>query len=441
MTDNQAQQFDRGPSALPARGVVAAVATPVFLGMAPIFGKLAIQAGADSFTVAALRTIVSVAILWLVYSLFFRKYIYIYPAGLIGCIVIGTINGIGSLFYYGGLRTLDASMVQLINGSYLVFAVLLSRMGGQRADMRTLVRVMMAMTGLVMITGLGTGAIDWTGVGLMLGNALMFAGTMILAQYVVYEMPTPTAALYILTTMGVVVTMVWLAISPPLPLGVFQASISPILILGVTTALSRLAMFAGVKFLGAMQTAILAAAEIAVALILAFIILGEWLTFGQWMGVGVLMTSILLIRQKDLLPRGYNPNFLVVANMSSVQFQRIAFHRAFGTSELDNAEGTMGAITTQEMLAIQRMMGAKVGGLDPFPIRESQKKQVGDADPLVDTSPAQWLKETPLADDTRPIESVDEVAADPTQETNASIPNQPNEVIEVQLRKELSDED
>ena len=38
--------------------------TPLFLGVAPIFGKLAINAGADSFTVAAWRTLIAVVLLW-----------------------------------------------------------------------------------------------------------------------------------------------------------------------------------------------------------------------------------------------------------------------------------------------------------------------------------------------------------------------------------------
>src|SRR5690606_15267304 len=101
--------------------------------------------------------------------------------------------------------------------------------------------------------------------------------------------------------------------------------------------------------------------EIGVALLLALIFLGDSLSMGQWAGVVLLLTSILLVRQQDLLPRGFNPNALIVANMSSVQFQRIAFHRAFGTHETDNAENTMGTITTQEMIAIQRMMGAQLG--------------------------------------------------------------------------------
>lgn len=354
-------------------GVGAAFATPIFLGVAPIFGKLAVTAGADAFTIAAIRTMIAVGLLWLIYGLFFRRYIFIYPAGLMGCIVIGAINGIGSLFYYSGLSLLDASLVQLINGSYLAFAVLISRLSGQKASARTLVRIALALVALVMITGLSATSISWLGVGLMLGNALMFAGTMVLSQYVLYEMPSFTATLYILTTMGVLVTMVWLAVSPPLTMGVLEVAIVPITLLGISTALSRLAMFAGVKFLGGMQTAILSIMEIGVALLLAALVLGESLTAGQWAGVMLLMTSLLLIRQQDLLPRGVNPNALIVANMSSVQFQRIAFHRAFGTHEHDNAEGTMGAITTQEMLAIQRMMGAELGAIDPFPIGKSRQ--------------------------------------------------------------------
>lgn len=318
-----------------------------------------------------------------------------------GCVVIGFVNGIGSLFYYAGLQQLDASLVQLINGAYLAFAVLLSRVGGQKIDLRTTIRVMMALIALIMITGFSAKEINILGIGFMLANALMFAGTVILSQYVLFEMPSPTAALYILTTMGVVVTMAWLAVAPPLEGIVLQSAGIWIIALGISTGLSRLAIFASVKILGGMQTAIMAAAEIGVALLLAFIFLGDTLTFGQWAGVAILMTSILLIRQKDLLPRGFNPNSLIVANMASVQFQRIAFHRAFGTSEHDNLENTMGSITTQEMVAIQKMMGAQLGGLDPFPIGKT-KHLIGmtdSFDPTAETHPSRTTIDLLSAED------------------------------------------
>lgn len=357
----------------PVRSLLTAIATPVFLGTAPIFGKMAINDGVDPFTVAAIRTLIAVAILWLMYILLFRRYIYIYPAGLMGCMVIGIINGIGSLFYYNGLGELDASVVQLINGLYLVFAVAISRVGGQRADRRTLIRVLVAVLALVLITGFSGGSISLVGVGYMLGSALLFAGTLVLSQYVLYEMPARTATLYILTTMGIVVSMVWVAAHDPLSADALQEAFPPILALGITTAFSRLAMFVGVKLLGGMQTAFLAIGEIAVALLLGFLILGDKLTSIQWLGVTLLLSVLFMIRTKDLLPHGFNPNLLIVANMSSVQFQRIAFHRAFGTYEHDNEMRTMMELTTQELQAIRNMMGADLGAVDPFPIGKLKK--------------------------------------------------------------------
>ncbi len=359
----------------PVHGVIAAFLTPMFLGLAPIFGKLSIQAGAEPFTVAALRTLVAVILLWGVYALFFRRFIFIYPAGLLGCVVIGVINGIGSLFYYGGLSLVDASMAQLLNGMYLVFAVLMVRIGGERLDFRMMVRVVLALVALLILTGFGSEPVNWLGVGLMLGNALMFAGTFILSQYVLYEMPSPTVALYVLSTMAVVVIMVWLATGvQPMDAGL-RAALPSIFILGVTTALSRLAMFAGVKFLGSMQTAVLAITEIAVALVLSFAVLQERLTLEQWGGVAILTLSILLVRARDLAPASFNPGKLFMINLATQQFQWIAFHRAFGKDDPDT-DDVMAKLSTSELRAIREMMGVDDKPTNPFPMKTTGQYRV-----------------------------------------------------------------
>lgn len=351
-----------------APGVATALLTPVLLGVAPIFGKQAIALGADPFTVAAVRTVIAVGLLWVFYAIFLRKAIFIYPAGLLGCVVVGVVNGIGSLFYYSGLGLLDASLAQLLNGLYLVFAVLLSHLGGEKLDRRVLVRVGLACAALVILTGFGSEPINWLGVGLMLGNALMFAGTVILSQYVLYEMPPTTATLYILSTMGVVVVMAWAAVGRPMSSNLLETAFPPLFALGVTTVLSRLAIFSSVAVFGSLRTAVTAVGEIGVALALAFFVLGDRLTPVQVIGVGLLVFSMLLIRSTDLLPRGFNPNALLVHDMANVQFQRIAFHRAFGKAEHDNEYGVMSTITTAEMLAIQKMLGANNKPVDPFPM-------------------------------------------------------------------------
>jgi drug/metabolite transporter (DMT)-like permease len=351
-----------------ARGLAAALLTPVFLGVAPIFGKLAINEGMDPFTVAAARTVIAVVLLWIVYIIFFRRYLYIYPAGLLGCVVVGAVNGIGSLFFYGGLGLLDASLAQLLNSMYIVFVALLAHLDGEHIDRRLAFRIGLALLGIVMITGLGGASVNWLGVGLMLANALMFAGTVILSQYVTYEMPSTTATLYILTSMAAVVVMAWTVVGTPLSLNVLTAASGPVFLLGLTTVLSRVAMFASVQVFGSLRTAIIAVAEIGVALALAYFVLDERLTGAQWLGVALLMGSLLLIRARDLKPRSINLTTLLVRDVASIQFQRIAFHRAFGTHEHDNEYGIMSQVTTSELHAIRRMMGAKDSPVDPFPI-------------------------------------------------------------------------
>ena len=85
------------------RGVAAALLSAVFLGSAPIFGKQAYAFGISPIALVAWRTVLAASGLWLIYFLIGRKYIYIYPVGLIGCFLAGVVNALGSLLYYTGL--------------------------------------------------------------------------------------------------------------------------------------------------------------------------------------------------------------------------------------------------------------------------------------------------------------------------------------------------
>ncbi len=324
----------------------AALLSPVFLGLAPVFGKLALQGGSDPFTVAALRTALAAGVLWIIYLILWRKYVYIYPAGLLGCAVVGTVNGIGSLMYYNGLSRLDASISQLLNGMYLVFVVLLARLGGQSLSWRTGLRVLLALFGLILITGGVRGELDWLGVGLMLGNALLFAGTVILSQRVLWEMPAQTVTLYVITVMAVVVVMARVAYDIRwLPQQ--GDAMWAILLLALTTALARLTLFAGVKKLGSLQATLLAITELAVAVGLSFLFLDERLTFIQWLGVIALIGSVVVqgSAYSEDAPQGAIP----MPNMAGIAFQQIAFTHAFGES----------GISQDELDAIRRMMGVE----------------------------------------------------------------------------------
>jgi drug/metabolite transporter (DMT)-like permease len=270
------------------------------MGTTPIFGKLALHSGFDPYTLAAIRTCLAAGLLWIVYLLFFRQYIYIFPAGLLGTLAVGAVNGFGSLLYYNGLLLLDnAALAQLLNMQYVIFAMLLVRFYGQRISRLSLVRAGLALIAVYLLTAWGetTGTIHWIGVGLMIGSAFTYALHVVLSQRVMFEMPAPTMALYALTWMGVTVLIARLAYGAFLPLSFAPALPAGWLyILGLTavTALSRVTLFSGVRNIGSLQTILLNVAEIGVTLLLAITWLGEHMEPVQWIGVAILLISVSL---------------------------------------------------------------------------------------------------------------------------------------------------
>jgi drug/metabolite transporter (DMT)-like permease len=287
----------------PQKGLMAALLTPFFMGMAPVFGKLALHTGFDPYTLAAIRTCLAALALWTVYLLFFRRYTFIFTAGLLGTVVVGTVNGLGSLLYYNGLYYLDnASLAQLLNMLYVIFAMLLTRIYGQRISPLSIVRAALALLAVYLLVGLGAvgGGVRWLGISLMLGSAFMYALHVVLSQRVMFEMPAPTMTLYALTWMGLTVLIARLILGESMVVTSWLPDVAQgwWFVLGLTavTALSRVTLFAGVRHLGTVQTILLNVAELGVTLLVAFFWLGERMSGAQWVGVALLLVSVLLSR-------------------------------------------------------------------------------------------------------------------------------------------------
>lgn len=278
-------------------GVVSTVAASFFLGWAPILGKFAYRAGVPPFTLAAFRTIVAALLLWLAFALFWRREVTISWRGLLGCISVGVVNGFGSLLYYTSLARLDASLAALLNTLYPVWVVLFLFAAGQPLTRLTLVRLGLSMLGVYLLTRARPGELDWLGVTLMVASAATYGWHLVLGQWVLADVPSRTGALYILTTMAVVVGLARVlkggSVAP-----ITTTGWSAILALGLTTALSRLAMFSALRRVGGIETSLGGLLELLVSLILAFLLLGERLTPVQWIG-GALLVSGMVLMARD----------------------------------------------------------------------------------------------------------------------------------------------
>jgi len=269
--------------------------------MAPVFGKLAITQGFSPFAVVALRTGFAAGIMLLVVALFYRQYLYIFPVGLIGCILAGAINGLGSLFYYLALQRLDASLGQLLYSLYPFFVALWLILDHQPPSRLTIFRITLATIAVLLLTNVpDEHAMDMTGVAMMIVAAVLYAMHLPINQRVLYEVPAPTVALYTLLSMSMIVIPAYLIFDRAWP----AANVPWLPVAGLTfvTIFSRVALFLGVKKIGGMQTALLGLAELLIAIVLSNLLLGENLTLSQWLGALGLAVSLVLVMYEKPAP-------------------------------------------------------------------------------------------------------------------------------------------
>ncbi len=276
-------------------GIFSAASSALFLGLAPIFGRQAILFGSHPLAVAAIRTLLAAILLLIVIAAFRPRRLYIYPTGLLGCVLAGGINGLGSLLFYGALARIDASLGQLLNSTYPLFVAIWFALDLQPPSKTTIIRLILMVPAIYLLTQSGAQQPDLVGVAMMLGAAALYALHLPINQRVLFEMPAPTVTLYTLIAMSAVVVPAYLLFSPePVLAGIPTAAWWPLAGLTVVTFLSRLTLFLGIKHLGGMQTALIGIGELLVTIIVANIWLSEQLSPQQWLGGGLLVISILM---------------------------------------------------------------------------------------------------------------------------------------------------
>lgn len=282
------------------RGIWAALASALFLGLAPIFGKQAIISGFSPLSVVALRTTMAAGLLLALVAIFKRSYLYIYPAGLLGCCLAGAINGIGSLLYYLALERLTVSVGQLLYSLYPAFLILWFLIDRQPPSWLTYLRLFFSLGGVVLLTSVGENQMDWLGIILMLSASALYALHIPINQRVLYDIPAPTVTLYTLLSMSAVTVPAYLLFDLNIP--VSGIPWGPVICLTLVTFFSRLTLFLGIKHLGGIQTAILGLSELLISIIVSHIWLGETLLPIQWIGAILLFTSIVLIGFEKIHP-------------------------------------------------------------------------------------------------------------------------------------------
>lgn len=219
-------------------------------------------------------------------------------AGLVGYYLASILDFIG-------LQYVSASLERIILFLYPTLTVLMTAAIYRRPlERRTLAAIVMSYGGtLVVMLGEGWQALH--GQGVLLGSALVFAGAVAYALYLVMS-PTLiqrfggwrfTGLAMSVACVASIVHFLWVSPQPMAQLAAFSPAVLWLgAALGIfSTVLPATLLMQGIERIGAAQAALISAGGPILTVLLAVAILGEHLNGLQWLGCALNMAGVLMI--------------------------------------------------------------------------------------------------------------------------------------------------
>lgn len=231
------------------------------------------------------------------------------PTGVWRIMVLGGLGfGIYQILWTVGLQTIPAGDSALIIAATPVFTAVIAVMAGtDRLDATRGVGVVLSFLGVVLVIGAGVGielAGELIGFVLTLGAALCWATYTALGARVLWR--TTPLQLTTWATVGGVIVLAPIGIGQLLAPGVWgpgqqDATLQIVLAIAysglLAAALANIVVFEGVRVLGPTRVTTIQALVPAMAVVLAFVFLGEPIRVGQVVGGAIIVLGVALTRR------------------------------------------------------------------------------------------------------------------------------------------------
>jgi drug/metabolite transporter (DMT)-like permease len=267
----------------------------------PIFGMLAYGAGANVITLLGYRFLVAAALLW-AYLLYTRPPLPDWKT----CLSLMLMGGVGyttmSLLYLSAVEAdrLSPAIAALLLYTYPAIVTLLAwRFDGYHLNGPRVAALLLTLAGVGLVLANPGGAVlfSWTGAGLALGAAMVYA-TYILFGSRVSRRTTPLVTTTFVTTAAAAVLLLYGAAAGELrsmqPAG-WMAVLGAALI---ATVLAVLLFFAGIERLGPSRTSIISTLEPVGTAALSAALYGERLGPWQIAGGALVLASIIWLQTR-----------------------------------------------------------------------------------------------------------------------------------------------
>jgi drug/metabolite transporter (DMT)-like permease len=279
-------------------GVLLIIISALSFGVMPIFARLAYSSGADPITVLFLRF--GLAAVVMMGIMLFGKIRF--PRGLLllELILLGAIGYVGeSLAYFTALTMASAGLVALLLYIYPALVTALSAIFlKEHLTTVKVVALFFALSGTALTIQITSGG-SFIGILLGIAAAVDYAIYILLSSRIVRRSGSiGSTSIIIASTAGVY------AIIAPIHGLAFPGSalgwIAVLAIALISTVISFVTFFAGLKRIGPTNASTLSTFEPIVAVALAAIVLGETITPVQALGGLLILIAVVILSRKEI---------------------------------------------------------------------------------------------------------------------------------------------
>jgi len=267
----------------------------------PIFGRKAFATGLELTPMLSLRFLLAAAMLWALIAIRRR------PLGSWRNVAFGTLLGLCGYsvqagLYFGSIQRIDVSLASLILYTYpALVTVAAFALGRERATRRKLAALALASSGVALVVGGGTGAIDWVGAAMAFGCAIFYTAFILASDRVAATTPPLAFAASVATGAAFGFTVVALLS------GGIHASEEGVmwvaLIASLSTVMPIVLFMAGLARVGPSTASIASTVEPVFTVALAWIVLGELLGPLQLVGGALVLSAVVLLQLRGTMPR------------------------------------------------------------------------------------------------------------------------------------------
>jgi len=217
--------------------------------------------------------------------------------GIYKLIIAGTSMGMTSIFYYLAVQYIPVSVGIVLLMQAVWMSVILEMILHKKAPgLRKIIAVFIILGGTVLATNLfkQTISINWTGFGWGMLAALSYTATMYSSNNIELRFPPLKRSLYMILGGLIFIAIVFFsAINSDFSYEIFWRWGIVLSLFG--TILPPLLFTRGMPLTGMGLGAIIASVEIPVSILMAHILLGEPVSFFQWVGVILILLAVVLM--------------------------------------------------------------------------------------------------------------------------------------------------